>query len=264
MANAKSGGITLATFLTITVGKSLAAFLIVRAFGHPTGTALTISTSLAQIGEFSFILAGLGVQLAILPETGRDLILAGALLSIVANPFLFSWLDRWQAKQAQDAPAAVEPELPPGPALPADGHAIVIGYGRVGSSLAQLLRSRGVPVLVIDDNGDHVAKAHAAGIPGIRGSAAADRVLAEARPEHAKIAILAIPQPLEAGEALAKLRVINPSLTLLARAHSDAEVKHLLEHGADGAVLAERELAYSLAEMVMSTPPYRALNVPAS
>ncbi|MBV6828021.1 YbaL family putative K(+) efflux transporter [Xanthomonas euvesicatoria] len=254
----------LATFLTITVGKSLAAFLIVRAFGHPTGTALTISTSLAQIGEFSFILAGLGVQLAILPETGRDLILAGALLSIVANPFLFSWLDRWQAKQAKDAPAAVEPELPPGPPLPADGHAIVIGYGRVGSSLAQLLRSRGVPVLVIDDNGDHVAKAHAAGIPGIRGSAAADRVLAEARPEHAKIAILAIPQPLEAGEALAKLRAINPSLTLLARAHSDAEVKHLLEHGADGAVLAERELAYSLAEMVMSTPPYRALNVPAS
>ncbi|OAX86162.1 cation:proton antiport protein [Xanthomonas nasturtii] len=254
----------LATFLTVTVGKSLAAFVIVRAFGHPTGTALTISTSLAQIGEFSFILAGLGVQLAILPETGRDLILAGALLSIIANPFLFSWLDRWQARQAQDAPAAVEPELPPGPALPADGHAIVIGYGRVGSALAQLLRSRGVPVLVIDDNGDHVAKAHAAGIPGIRGSAAADRVLAEARPENAKIAILAIPQPLEAGEALAKLRAINPSLTLLARAHSDAEVKHLLEHGADGAVLAERELAYSLAEMVMSTPPYRASSMPAS
>lgn len=254
----------LATFLTVTVGKSLAAFVIVRAFGHPTGTALTISTSLAQIGEFSFILAGLGVQLAILPETGRDLILAGALLSIVANPFLFSWLDRWQAKQAQDAPATVEPELPPGPPLQLDGHAIVIGYGRVGSALAQLLRSRGVPVLVIDDNGDHVAKAHAAGIPGIRGSAAADRVLAEARPAQAKIAILAIPQPLEAGEALAKLRALNPSLTLLARARSDAEVKHLLEHGADGAVLAERELAYSLAEMVMSTPPYRALRVPAS
>ncbi|MGL6679177.1 YbaL family putative K(+) efflux transporter [Xanthomonas hortorum] len=254
----------LATFLTVTLGKSLAAFVIVRAFGHPTGTALTISTSLAQIGEFSFILAGLGVQLAILPETGRDLILAGALLSIIANPFLFSWLDRWQVRQAQDAPATVEPELPPGPPLQLDGHAIVIGYGRVGSALAQLLRSRGVPVLVIDDNGDHVAKAHAAGIPGIRGSAAADRVLAEARPEHAKIAILAIPQPLEAGEALAKLRAINPSLTLLARAHSDAEVKHLLAHGADGAVLAERELAYSLAEMVMSTPPYRALRVPAS
>ncbi|WP_254460726.1 YbaL family putative K(+) efflux transporter [Xanthomonas sacchari] len=253
----------LATFLTITVGKSLAAFVIVRAFGHPTGIALTISTSLAQIGEFSFILAGLGVSLAILPETGRDLILAGALLSIIANPLLFSWLDRWQARQAVEAPVTVEPELPPGPSLDLADHAIVIGYGRVGSALAAVLRERGVPVLVIDDNRDHVERAHADGIPGIRGSAAADRVLAEAHPEKAKIAILAIPQPLEAGEALAKLRALNPALTLLARAHSDAEVKHLLDHGADGTVMAERELAYSLAEMVMATPPYRGLRAAA-
>ncbi|KLD78461.1 Kef family K(+) transporter [Xanthomonas hyacinthi] len=251
----------LATFLTITVGKSLAAFVIVRVFGHPTGIALTISTSLAQIGEFSFILAGLGVSLAILPETGRDLILAGALLSIIANPLLFTWLDRWQARQAVEAPVTVEAELPPGPSLDLVDHAIVIGYGRVGSTLAAVLRERGVPVLVIDDNREHVERAHADGIPGIRGSAAADRVLAEAHPEKAKIAILAIPQPLEAGEALAKLRALNPGLTLLARAHSDAEVKHLLEHGADGTVMAERELAYSLAEMVMATPPYRAMRI---
>lgn len=249
----------LATFLTITLGKSVAAFLIVRAFGHPTGTALTISVSLAQIGEFSFILAGLGVGLAILPETGRDLILAGSLLSIIANPFLFTWLDRWQAKQAQEAPQPAQAELPPGPPLPREGHAIVIGYGRVGSALAPLLRDRGVPVLVIDDNRDHVERAHAAGIPAIRGSAAADKVLAEAHPQNAKIAVLAIPQPLEAGETLSKLRALNPSLTLLARAHSDAEVKYLLDHGADGAVLAERELAHSLTEMILSTPPYRAL-----
>ncbi|MET0550942.1 MAG: YbaL family putative K(+) efflux transporter [Xanthomonas sp.] len=253
----------LATFLTITIGKSLAAFVIVRAFGHPTGIALTISTSLAQIGEFSFILAGLGVSLAILPETGRDLILAGALLSIIANPLLFTWLDRWQARQAVEAPVTVEAELPPGPSLDLVDHAIVIGYGRVGSTLAAVLRERGVPVLVIDDNRDHVERAHADGIPGIRGSAAADRVLAEAHPEKAKIAILAIPQPLEAGEALAKLRALNPGLTLLARAHSDAEVKHLLDHGADGSVMAERELAYSLAEMVMATPPYRGMRAAA-
>lgn len=250
----------LATFLIIVLGKSIAAFVIVRAFGHPKDTALTISVSLAQIGEFSFILAALGLSLNILPQTGHDLILAGALLSIVANPFLFGWLGRWQAKQqAAEIPAADAAEALPGPSRDLDGHAIVIGYGRVGSSLAQVLRERGVPVLVIDDDGDHVAQAHAAGIPAIRGSAAADRVLAEARPERAKIAVLAIPQPLEAGETIAKLRAINPELTLLARAHSDAEVKHLLEHGADGAVMAERELAYSLAEMVMATPPYRAL-----
>ncbi|HEY0335138.1 MAG TPA: YbaL family putative K(+) efflux transporter [Stenotrophomonas sp.] len=249
----------LATFLTITVGKSVAAFVIVRAFGHPTGTALTISVSLAQIGEFSFILAGLGVGLSILPETGRDLILAGSLLSIIANPFLFTWLDRWQARNAVEAPVAIEPDLPPGPSLDLHGHAIVVGYGRVGSALAPLLRERGVPVLVIDDNRDHVERAHAAGIPAIRGSAANDKVLAEAHPERAKIAVLAIPQPLEAGETLSKLRALNPSLTLLARAHSEVEVKYLLDHGADGAVLAERELAHSLTEMILSTPPYRAL-----
>ncbi|MCR8716748.1 YbaL family putative K(+) efflux transporter [Stenotrophomonas indicatrix] len=249
----------LATAGIIMFGKSAAAFFIVRAFGHPTGTALTISASLAQIGEFAFIIAGLGVTLKILPPTGQALVLAGALISIMLNPLVFGLLDRWLLKHQETTPTAVETELPPGPSLDLHDHAIVIGYGRVGSALAQVLRDRGVPVMIIDDNKEHVAEAHAAGLPGIRGSAASDKVLAEAHPERAKIAVLAIPQPLEAGETLAKLRAINPDLTLLARAHSDAEVKHLLEHGADGTVMAERELAYSLAEMVMATPPYRSL-----
>jgi len=247
----------LGTLAIILVGKSVIAYWIMRAFRHPTETALTISVSLAQIGEFSFILAGLGVSLKILPPDGRDLILAGALLSIIANPLLFGWLDRRQARQRalEQTPAPAEP--PPGPALVPDKHAIVIGYGRVGSELASVLRDRGVNVLVIDNDKDHIERAHAAGFPGIRGNAAADRVLAEAHPETASIAILAIPQPLEAGEAIAKLRALNPALPVLARAHSDAEVRHLLSHGADGAVMAERELAYSLAEMVMSTPTFR-------
>ncbi len=249
----------LATTAIVLFGKSLAAFAIVRAFGHSNITALTISASLAQIGEFAFIIAGLGVSLKLVSPTGQDLVLAGALISIMLNPLIFALLDRWEARKKRMEPAAIAPEMAPGPSLDVTGHAIVIGYGRVGSALAQVLHERGVPVIVIDDNEQHVERAHAAGIPAIRGSAAADLVLAEAHPEKARIAILAIPQPLEAGETLAKLRAINPSLTLLARAHSDAEVRHLLEHGADGAVMAERELAYSLAEMVMSTPPYRAL-----
>ncbi|MDX3930851.1 MAG: YbaL family putative K(+) efflux transporter [Stenotrophomonas sp.] len=247
----------LATVLIIMFGKSAAAFFIVRAFGHPTSTALTISASLAQIGEFAFIIAGLGVAVQILPPTGQSLVLAGALVSIMLNPLVFGLLDRWQARQLALQPAEPEPEEADGPSRDLHDHAIVIGYGRVGSELSQVLRDKGVPVLVIDDNKEHVESAHAAGIAAIRGSAAADRVLAEAHPERAKIAVLAIPQPLEAGEALAKLRAINPGLTLLARAHSDAEVRHLLEHGADGTVMAERELAYSLAEMIMATPPYR-------
>lgn len=246
----------LATVLIILFGKSAAAYVIVRAFGYPNITALTISASLAQIGEFAFIIAGLGVALGIMNDEAQDLVLAGALITIMLNPLIFALVDRWQARHGKrSAESGGEPT--PGPSLELDGHAIVIGFGRVGRELVKLLRANDVPVLVIDDSGHHVERAHGMGIPAIRGNAAADLVLAEAHPEKATIAILAIPQPLEAGEAMAKLRAINPSLTLLARAHSDAEVQHLLAHGADGVVLAERELAHSLAEMVMATPPYR-------
>ncbi len=254
----------LATFLIITVGKSLAAYAIVRAFGHPTSTALTISASLAQIGEFSFILAGLGVSLAILPPEGRDLVLAGALLSIIANPLIFVVLDRWQAGQVSVAEPAT-PETPgpqSGPALPVEGHAIVVGFGQVGSEIAKLLRERGVPLLVIEDDHDLVQKARAAGYPAIRGNAAAPQVMAEATPAAAKLVVMAIPHALEAGEAIARLRELNPELTILARAHSDSEVRHLLAHGADGAVLAEKELAHSMAEMALSAPPFRNLRIP--
>ena len=242
--------LVLATLAIIVVGNAAVVYAVVRLLRLPNATALVLAVGLAQIGEFSFILAGLGVVQGMLSQLAHDLILAGALLSIIVNPFLLAAVLRWQGGGA-------DPARGPEPTL--RGHALVIGYGRVGSALAGLLHERGVPVLVIDDSGEHVQRAHAAGIPALRGSAAADAVLAEARPQDATIAILAIPQPLEAGETLRKLRALNPGLTLLARAHSEAEVKHLLRHGADGAVLAERELAHSLAEMVLATPPYRPL-----
>ncbi|MEG3192790.1 YbaL family putative K(+) efflux transporter [Lysobacter sp. D1-1-M9] len=247
----------LMTFLIIVVGKSLAAWAIVRGFGKPSSTALVISASLAQIGEFSFILAGLGLQLGILPQDGQDLILAGALLSIVVNPLLFALLDRRLAREAAEAmPEAVQVMSPP---IPADiaNHVILIGHGRVGSELGRLLTERKVPVVVIDGEDHLVEHARAAGLPSILGNAVNERVLREAQPERANTVLLAIPNVLEAGEIIARLREINPGLTIVARAHSDAEVKHLLQHGADAAVMAERELAHSLAEMVMATPTYR-------
>lgn len=247
----------LAVFAIIVPGKSLAAYALVRAFGKPNSTALMISASLAQIGEFSFILAGLGLDLEILPKEGHDLILAGALLSIVVNPLLFAWLDR---KNARDAAALQEAQSDPAAApVPAgiDNHVILIGYGRVGSELARLLGEHKVPMVVIDGEESLIAKARAAGLPAILGNAVNERVLREAVPERATTAMLAIPQALEAGEIIAKLREINPGLSIVARAHSDNEVKHLIEHGADGAVMAERELAHSLAEMVMAAPVYR-------
>ena len=241
-----------ATFLIIVLGKSIAAWLIVRAFGKDNTTALLISASLAQIGEFSFILAGLGMQLEVLPRDGYDLILAGALMSIMLNPLLFGWVQRHERLAERTAPREPTP-------VPPDlrEHVLIVGYGRVGSELARLLHARGVPVVVIDGEDDRIDRARAAGLLAIRGNAADVRVIGEAAPERARMALLAIPNALEAGEIVAALRAANPTLTVVARAHSDAGVRHLLEHGADGAVMAERELAHSLAEMVLATPDYR-------
>ncbi|MBS0577181.1 MAG: Kef family K(+) transporter [Proteobacteria bacterium] len=258
----------LATFAIVTVGNALVALSLVRLMRLPKLAAVTIAVCMAQIGEFSFILAALGVNLHLLDNDARDLILAAALLSIIANPFAFAWLDRYHARHeqaetraAQQAEAAADDRLF---AIPADihDHAIVVGYGRVGRQLATLLRARGVPLIVIEDEADKVAQARSDGMPTVRGNVAAEQVLEEALPERARMAIFAIPRALEAGEAIARLKqYLNPAIGVLARAHSETEVRHLLERGADGTVLAERELAYSLAEMVMSTPPFRPLRV---
>jgi CPA2 family monovalent cation:H+ antiporter-2 len=248
----------LATFAVIVGGNGLITWGISRVLGKPNPTALLIGVSLSQIGEFSFILAGLGVALGILPKDGQDLILAGALMSIIVNPLLFAWLDRRNNREARATEAAAAVHDAPSP-IPADisGHAIVIGYGRVGSELGRLLTARGVPIVVIDAESHLVERARNAGLPAIRGNAVNGRVLEEARPDTATTAMIAVPNALEAGEIIASLRVLNPGLSVIARGHSDTEIKHLLEHGADAAVMAERELAHSLTEMVMAMPVYR-------
>ncbi|WP_198372350.1 YbaL family putative K(+) efflux transporter, partial [Roseomonas rosulenta] len=155
----------IAAVLIILVGKSAAAYGIVRAFGHGHGTALTISASLAQIGEFSFILAGLGVALGMLPAEGRDLVLAGAILSILVNPVLFFVVDR-------KLPAAPRSPVPP-PAAPAPaepGHEVLVGFGRVGGLVGRRLAAAGRKLVVIEAGEDAAAAARAAGLRVIEGN----------------------------------------------------------------------------------------------
>ena len=244
----------LATFLLVVVGNGAVAWTVAQVVEKNKSTSLLLAVALSQIGEFSFILASLGVSLALLPEDGQDLILAAALLSIIANPFLMGVVDRRFARIARAALAAADAESP----IPVmDDHVIIVGYGRVGSELARLLHARGVPVVVIDDEETRVARARGDGLAAIRGNAVNPRVLGEAQPSTASTVMVAIPNALEAGEIIAAVRAINPALSIVARGHSDTELRHLLDHGADAAVMAERELAHSLTDMVMAQPRWR-------
>ncbi len=244
----------LATVALIVGLKAAVGWVLLRLLGERPRDAVLGSVALAQIGEFSFILIGLGATLGVMGSDVRDLVLAGALLSIIANPILFALVRRWLR------PAADLSDTDDADATP---HVILVGYGRVGRELAPLLKERGVPVTLVESDGDRVIQARGEGLTAVMGNAVLPPVLAAVRPGQASLAILAIPRALEAGQIIHQLRRINPQLTVLARAHSEAGSKHLLEHGADATVLAERELAHALADMVMATPPYRALRTQA-
>ena len=236
----------LATLFIVLIGKTLAALAIVRGFGYPMPTALTIAASLAQIGEFSFILAGLGVALGLLPEAGRDLILASALLSILLNPFVFALADRLSAKWEgrQSTPSASVPvekrDLAP---TRQNDHTILVGYGRVGSLVGAELKRSGQPYLVIEEGPEIARSAEREGVETLIGNGADPDVLQAANLAGARRILICIPESFDAGQIVAQARQARPGLIIFARAHSDAEVDHLTRHGADLVIMGEREIA---------------------
>ncbi len=242
----------LAVLFIILIGKSVAAFAIVRLFRHPPGTALTISASLAQIGEFSFILAELGVSQGMLPEKGRDLILGGAILSILVNPLVFFAAERLTPRlerrsgilpDAGAEPAVATVELTP---TSLTEHIVLIGYGRVGRLVGEAMRERSLPLLVLEDADKSVALLRERGIEVIVGNAAAPDVLAAANLPRARSLVVAIPNTFEAGQIVVQARALAPELEIIARAHSDAEVEHLATLGANKVIMGEREIAVAM------------------
>ena len=228
----------LATVAIIIVGKSIAAYAIVRLFGKPADTAMTIAISLAQIGEFSFILATLGTGLGVQPADARDLILAGAIVSIFLNPILFSLAVRGRKQDEVDAEAArVAAERPP------VGHVVLVGYGRVGKLIATRLTERSVPFVVIEGDGAKAEDAQSAGLSVVRGSALEDRHLTKAGVKKAHHLLIAVPEGFEGGAIFEHAIRLNPNLAVVARAHSDAEVDYLEKLGVPQIVMGERELA---------------------
>lgn len=230
------------TLAIIIVGKSLAALAILRMFGHPAATGLTIAASLAQIGEFSFILSGLGASLGLLPPAGRDLILAAAIISIMLNPLIFAVMVGRQ-KEPAAKPAAPDPEAPA-------AHVIVVGFGRVGAPLAAWLGQGRRRVVVIDERDEAAAAAEAAGFRAVCANAAEDSALDEAGVTRAQQLYVTLPDGFEAGQVVEKSRRANPGLEIIVRALSDAEGDHLKARGADRVVLGDREIARGMYEAV--------------
>jgi CPA2 family monovalent cation:H+ antiporter-2 len=225
--------------------------------GYPVTTALTVSASLAQIGEFSFILVSLGVSLALLPDRGRDLVLAGAIISIMLNPMFFALLDRFIARsdaRATQADAQATNDMAhakatarePLPETQLREHVVLVGHGRVGKVVSAALRQGGTPVLVIEDNQGLVEQLHKDGIEVILGNAAAPDMLQAANIVGARGLLVAIPDAFEGGQIVAKARALSASLPIIARAHSEEEIAHLRHHGANVVIMGEQEIAKAM------------------
>lgn len=242
----------IATLAIIVFGKSIAAFLLVKMFGHSKRTALTISVSLAQIGEFAFILAGLGISLGLLSEHGRNLVLAGAILSIMFNPLLFTLLEKYLAKTETIEDQSVEEAVEDEKQIPFDlcNHALLVGYGRVGSLLGEKLQATGIPLVVIENSRPRVEALRDQGISTVLGNAANQEVMDLARLDCARWLLVTIPNGYEAGEIVASARAKRPNIEIIARAHYDDEVTYILERGANRVVMGEREIANSMLGML--------------
>jgi monovalent cation:H+ antiporter-2, CPA2 family len=255
----------LTVLLIIMVGKSLAALGIVLLFGYPLHTALVISASLAQIGEFSFILAALGLSLGLLPPEGQSLIVAGALLSISLNPLAFeaaARLSRW-AQARPNVLAALERGMPDKPVASRNDptlreHAILVGYGRVGGTIGDDLAQSGVPYVVIEQSRELFESLRDRGVPAIYGNASRRSVLELARPEQARLIIVTAPDPFQARAVVEQARRLNPSIVSVVRTHSEEERAYLERAGVDMAVMGERELARTMARYAMEVlvPPH--------
>ncbi|QYO76530.1 cation:proton antiporter [Devosia salina] len=271
--------LVLAVVFIIVIGKSLAAFWIVVLFKRPVSTALTISASLAQIGEFSFILASMGVALSIMPPEGQDLILAGALISIVLNPVVFFALDlvkprleaRVARRKGEEPPAPSEVRIEPsagteGPATtdaPSEGaidrgaqgadddtgepshqtgHTVLVGYGQVGRIVAAGIKADGGGLVVIEDSDHDVAAARAEGFEVIFGNAASEDVLKLANLGAAKALLVAISNGFEAGSVCESGRKLNPGIAIISRAYSEEEEAFLRNLGATTIIRGEQEI----------------------
>lgn len=252
----------LAVVAIIVLGKSLAAAALVLAFRYPLNTALTVSASLAQIGEFSFILVALGVSLKLLPPEGQSLVLAGALISIAINPLVFKAIEplqNWLRERSAWA-RKLEQRDDPLAELPMSTHekflsrqVVLVGYGRVGRRIAKALMEQDIPFVVAEENRDLVEKLRAEGIAAVSGDAADPAVLIQAHIARARLLVIATPDTLNVRQMIAVARALNPEIETVVRTHNEEEATLLeQEHAAGKVFLGEEELAQAMTRYVLA------------
>lgn len=243
----------------IVVGKSLAAAALVLALRYPLNTALTVSASLAQIGEFSFILAGLGQSLALLPPEGQSLILAGALLSMAINPLVFAAVEPFQVWIRSRSRLARKLERPVNPLaeLPMatdarylSGQVVLVGYGRVGRRIGEALAERGIPYVVAEQNRERVERLRADGMAAVHGDASEPAVLIQAHIVNASLLVIAIPDTFKVRRMIETARTLNPRIETIIRSHNEEEAALLEQEGATKVFLGARELAMNMSHYV--------------
>jgi CPA2 family monovalent cation:H+ antiporter-2 len=251
----------LAVVAIILVGKTLAAVALVLAFRYPLNTALTVGASLAQIGEFSFILAGMGMALGLLGSQGHSLILAGALISIALNSVVFAAIEPLQAWMRQRSSLARDLESRDDPLaqLPASvdqallsGQVVLVGYGRVGRRIAQSLGEHGIPYVVAEQNRELVEQLRARAIPAVAGDACDPVVLIQAHIARAAMLVIATPDSFDVRKIVDLARTLNPGVEVVLRTHSDDEAVLLEQEGIGKVFMGEHELALGMTRHVLS------------
>jgi CPA2 family monovalent cation:H+ antiporter-2 len=257
----------LAILLLVIVVKGLTALLIVSALGYPIRTGLTVAAGLAQVGEFSFIVAEMGRGLNLLPEEGRSLILAVAILSITLNPLLFQLLDPledWIRRHPRVAGLLERRHgalsvLPDHEEMPRRGHPVLCGFGSVGRLLAHVLDQRGFHYVVIDQDRRQVEELRKRGVVALYGDAANPVFLEHANVAQASVVVIALEDPPVARRIIEQARKLNPRVRIVARTRSEAERTYLIEREVDDVVLGNREVAaemtrYTLHRLGLSGP----------
>ncbi len=250
----------LGVVLVIVIGKSLAAFALVLVLRYPLNTALVVSASLAQIGEFSFILAGLGLSLGLVSAEAMNLVLAGALISIALNPLVFASVEpvrRWILGRSELA-RRLEQRQDPYAELPMsterkylEGQVVLVGFGRVGKRIANALAARAIPYVVVEQNREQVEALRNDGIAAVSGNAGDPAVLIQAHVANAAMLVVATPDPLIVRQMVHTARTLNPGIEIVLRTHSEDESQMLRREGLGTVFFGEEELAKGMTGHVL-------------